>query len=337
MTKFIKAVSEDIDDLFDNTCSLAEVRCWLEKKYMQVKNQKAENENSTEDPHVNVTSNTSPQNYESMNTGLEVTQEAVDTEIIEVSNSDSEEEVQILDLGKSEIIDELDFRQLEQIPHITVKLTEGQVLEEFMLEEDVEFQDRDNCKNVDLPDKQEIDKEMVVLPNMLVETSYEQEECVEMKTCDMSLPKLFKAKESVHTDEIELETPKIKEVEVRELPRIIQLEKPTEQDRSKLHAKQKKVLTSRAVRRVNSTKLVKRETCRPPPKPPYILDANREVLGIIENVVPKTRPPLKPPTTHGKVDGEGRGQERICLLNTVSNNRPPPKPPPINFYIFQDQ
>ena len=62
-TRFIKAVTEDIDDLFDNTCSLAEVRCWLAKKYIQVKDQKVENENSTEDSQVNVTSNTSPQNY----------------------------------------------------------------------------------------------------------------------------------------------------------------------------------------------------------------------------------------------------------------------------------
>ena len=45
-----------------------------------------------------------------------------------------------------------------------------------------------------------------------------------MKTCNVSLPKLFKAKESVHTDKIELEMPKINEVEVKELPRVIQLE-----------------------------------------------------------------------------------------------------------------
>ena len=56
---------------------------------------------------------------------------------------------------------------------------------------------------------------------MLVETSYEQEECVEMNPCDMSLPELFKAKESAHTDEIELEMPEINELEVKELPRII--------------------------------------------------------------------------------------------------------------------
>ena len=99
-------------------------------------------------------------------------------------------------------LDELDFRELEQIPQVTVKLTEGQVLEEFMLEEDIDFQERDNCKNVELQDKQEIDREMVVWPDMSIETSCEQEECVEMKTSDMSLPKLFKAKESVHTNEI---------------------------------------------------------------------------------------------------------------------------------------
>ena len=58
--KFIKAVTENIDDVFDNACSPAEVRCWLAKKYIQVKDQKADNENSTVDPHVNVTSKESP-------------------------------------------------------------------------------------------------------------------------------------------------------------------------------------------------------------------------------------------------------------------------------------
>ena len=148
-----------------------------------------------------------------MNAELKITHEAVDTEIIEISNSDSEEEVQVLDLCECEIIDELNFRQLEQIPQVTVKLTEGQVLEEFMLEEDIDFQERDNCKNVELPNKQEMGREMIVWPNMSLETSCEQEECVEMKTCNLYLPKLFKGKESVHKYEIELEIPKINEWE----------------------------------------------------------------------------------------------------------------------------
>ena len=204
-----------------------------------------------------------------------------------------------------------------------------------MLEEDIDFQERDNCKNVELPDKQEIDREMVVWPNMPVETSYEQEECVEMKTCNMSLPELLEPKESVHTNEVELKIPKINEVEVKELPREIRqlpreikLEIPIEQDKSNLHTKQKKVLGPKVIRRANPTKLVKREVCRPPPKPPYILNIKGEVIGIIDNVVTKTRPPLKPPRICGNVDREGIDQGKECLLNTVLNHRPPPKPPP---------
>ena len=45
-------------------------------------------------------------------------------------------------------------------------------------------------------------------------------------------------------------------------------------------------------------------------------------------MVPKIRPPLKPPRIHGSIDREGIDQEKGCLLNTVLNHRPPPKPPP---------
>ena len=79
---------------------------------------------------------------------------------------------------------------------------------------------------------------------------------------------------------------------------------------------------------IDAQKIDKEQNCRPPPKPPYILNANGEVIGIIENVVPKTRPPLKSPRKHGSIDREGIDQEKKCLLDTVSNDRPPPKPPP---------
>ena len=52
-----------------------------------------------------------------------------------------------------------------------------------------------------------------------------------------------------------------------------------------------------------------------PPKPPFILDGNGEVIGIIENVVPKTRPPLKPPRIHSSVNIEEIDLEKECLLN----------------------
>ena len=77
-----------------------------------------------------------------------------------------------------------------------------------MLEEDIDFQEGDNCKNVELPSRQEL--------------------CVEMKTCNMPLPELFKTKESVHRNEEELKMPKINEVKVKKLPREVKLDIPSE-------------------------------------------------------------------------------------------------------------
>ena len=73
---------------------------------------------------------------------------------------------------------------------------------------------------------------------------------------------------------------------------------------------------------IDAQKIDKELNCRPPPKPTYILHASGEVIGIIENMVPKTRPPLKPPRIHGSVDREGIDQGKECSLDTVSNNRP---------------
>ena len=46
---------------------------------------------------------------------------------------------------------------------------------------------------VELPDKQEIDREMVVLPKMPVRIACEQEECIEEEIFIRSLPELSKA------------------------------------------------------------------------------------------------------------------------------------------------
>ena len=123
-----------------------------------------------------------------------------------------------------------------------------------------------------------------------------------------------------------------------------------------------KISESKVIRRANPTKMVNREVCRPPPKPPdrknslnlrhetkkgrvrpyknkkesqeaqiidrklncrptpkfpYILNACGEAIGIIENVVPKTRLLFKPPRIHGNVDREEIDLEKECLLNTV--------------------
>ena len=72
-----------------------------------------------------------------------------------------------------------------------------------------------------------------------------------------------------------------------------------------------------------------RASYRPPPKPPYIVNANGEVMGIIENMVPEPRTPPKHPRIHSNADKEGiKDLEKECLLDTVLNYRLPPKPPP---------
>ena len=179
----------------------------------------------------------------------DLTQDLVDTEFVEgkvdnyytettiTGNSDSEGEVQIQNIEEGNIMvdshDELDLWEPEQIPHALIRFMEGQILEEFLLEE-IEFQGIDKCKIVELPDKQEIDKETVKLLEMPVKIAYEQEECIEEGICDRSLPKMYRAGERVHKVEIKLETPEINAVEIGEMPREVKLEMPIEQSELKL-------------------------------------------------------------------------------------------------------
>ena len=76
---------------------------------------------------------------------------------------------------------------------------------------------------------------------------------------------MYKTQESVHKDDIQLETPRVNIMEVSELPREIKLGKPIEQSELKLLTEWKKVSGSKVVRRANPTKLVKGEVCRPLP------------------------------------------------------------------------
>ena len=187
-------------------------------------------------------------------------------------------------------IDEIDLWELTQIPHMGMKLAEGQILEEFMLEEEIEIQDKDKCK-----------------------------------ICDSPLPRLYSAKKECMKQK--LETPKINAGKNNEIPREemrLEVSKPT--TNPNLLSRQTQILGSKLDRRVKSMRSGKRKVhsmCRPPskppngqnnldtkarnysreetannrppPKPPYILDGNGEVIGTIENVVPKPRPPPKLP------------------------------------------
>ena len=108
--------------MFYSMHSEANIDYLIEERIKYAQSQKAENKILAKDPNVNVSS-TASQNYESINVDTELTHESVDNEYIEESNSnsDSEKEIQILDLDECEIIDEIDFRGLEQIPHAMEK------------------------------------------------------------------------------------------------------------------------------------------------------------------------------------------------------------------------
>ena len=70
-----------------------------------------------------------------------------------------------------------------------------------------------------------------------VRMACEQEEHIEEEVCDKlspELPELYRVHESVHKDEVQLETPKINVVEISALPREIKSEMPLEQSESKL-------------------------------------------------------------------------------------------------------
>ena len=134
-----------------------------------------------------------------------------------------------------------------EIPYIPTRVTDEQVIEEFMLEEEeTDFQSIDECKIVELQDKQEIEEcivsEPVEVPDMSItvveeqeiEESINKEECMKEEISDVILPEMCSADGKIHTDELKLGTPKINAVEISEMPSEIKLEMPIEQSESKL-------------------------------------------------------------------------------------------------------
>ena len=151
----------------------------------------------------------------------------------------------------------------------TYKPCRGTSIRRVYVRRETDFWGIDKCKIVELPDKQEIER--CVSPEISVRMACEQEEFTKEEICNRSLselPELYKAQESIHKDDIQLETPRVNTMEVSELPREIKLGKPIEQSELKLLTEWKKVSGSKVVRRANPTKLVKRQVCGPPPKPP---------------------------------------------------------------------
>ena len=179
---FMLAFSENPDKILDSIHSPADVDCLITERTEYANSQKVKKENLTQDP---------------VNTVSEFVEGKVDRCYIEptiTGNSNSEEEVQMQNIEGNITVDshdEIGLWELEQIPHAMVKLTEEQILEEFMLEEEIELKGIDKCKMVE----RSIDRETVEPPEMSVRIAYEQEECIEEEICDWFLPEIYRAEE----------------------------------------------------------------------------------------------------------------------------------------------
>ena len=80
------------------------------------------------------------------------------------------------------IMDELELLEPIEIPGTPIRLTEGQILEEFMLEDEIEFHGIDKYKIIELPDEQEI------------------EESVKEEVSNIILPERYRVGESIQKD-----------------------------------------------------------------------------------------------------------------------------------------
>ena len=158
--RFILMTSENTDKAIDNTHLMAasfeyaisqSTRSLMKDMHNNINNASPKN-------YVN------PANYEPINVDTDLTQDSVDTvfDFIEGKvhyyytetslTRDSEEEVKIQNIEDNIMVDsqdELDLWEAEQVPHALIRLTEGQILEEFMLEEEIEFQGIGKCMPVE--------------------------------------------------------------------------------------------------------------------------------------------------------------------------------------------
>ena len=59
--------------------------------------------------------------------------------------------------------------------------------------------------------------------------------------------------------------------------------------------------------------------CRPPPRLPNVLNASGEVIGILENIVSKNRPPPKPPPKNLNLSPDVRDKVNLRWEDNMLN------------------
>ena len=126
------------------------------------------------------------------------------------------EEVQFLSRDESKTVDsqdELELWEPVEMQDILTRIADDQVIEVFMLEgEEIDFQGIDECKIVELQDRQEEEEYIVsepvempdipmrVIEEQEIEESIKEEECIK-EIRDMTLPEMCSTKVRIHRSE----------------------------------------------------------------------------------------------------------------------------------------
>ena len=215
-----------------------------------------------------------------------------------------------------ENIQNIDIYDMVEMPEISTRITDNQVIEEFMLEEEeIDSQGIDECKTEKLQD----------VPIKVVNEE-ELEECMQEEVVsDMTLPEIYGVHERICTD-LQLEIPIIKSEGhlVQDEPKLVQdrtlicaLPNPLQSKAQPQPMTEKKVLLPD---RANIGKIT-----------PTTYASRRESLRseVVRKEIPTYidslyRPPSKPPDKQNSLEGE-ISKKRLPYIKPIY--RPPPKPP----------
>ena len=215
-----------------------------------------------------------------------------------------------------ENIQDIDIYDVVEMPNIPARITDDQVIEEFMLEEETDSQGIDECKTETLQDI-----------SIEVANKQELEECMQEEVVsDMTLPEIYRVDERVHTD-VQLEIPIIKSEEghiVQDESRLVQdrtlicdIPNPLQTNaHAQLMTEQKVSLPDRTDigETIPTTYVSRRESLRSEV-------VRKEIPTYIDSIC---RPPSKPPDKQYSLEGKIR-KKMLPYLNPIY--RPPPKPP----------
>ena len=202
------------------------------------------------------------------------------------------------------------------MPNIPTRITDDQVIEEFMLEEEeIDSQGIDECKTEKLQDI-----------HIEVANEQELEECMQEEVVsDMTLPEIYRVDERIHTD-VQLEIPIIKSEEghtVQDEPKLVQdrtliCDTPNPLQtiaQTQYMTEQKVSLPDRANigKIIPTTYVSRRESLRSEV-------VRKEIPTCIDSLC---RHPSKPSDKQNSLEGEIH-KKMLPYLNPIY--RPPPKP-----------